>query len=478
MEYSKAKHKNQLLFLPLGGSGEIGMNLNLYHFNGKWIIVDMGIGFASGQIPGVDIIVPETEFLQKIKDDLLAIVITHAHEDHLGAIPYLWEYFPLDIYTTNFNAEFLKAKLNYCDFKKRVKFSIQTQDKPFFIGDFKLNFIQLNHSVPEMNAILIEVDKKKIFHTADWKFDKNPVSGIIDDFDKLKQIGKSGINAMICDSTNVLSDGYSGSEGDLQQSLIKLINKQKNLTVISGFASNVGRIVSIVKSCVNANKKLVICGAAFDRIVTIAKNTGYIDKEVEILKPENIKQYKRNDLVILATGCQGEERAALRRIADNTYPNVKLQKGDTVIFSSKIIPGNDKKIMDLFNTLSMKEVNIITERDHFVHVSGHPNREELRLMYDFIQPRIAIPVHGEKYHLFEHCKFAKKLGVETVHNIANGYCIKINSNNIEKQFKVKSGYIAIDGNSLLPVDSNVIKYRRKLQNSGVVIISILLSKKA
>ena len=462
MTYKKKDHKNKLLFLPLGGSGEIGMNLNLYHYDGKWIIVDMGIGFASGTIPGVDIIIPDTEFLEQIKDDILAIVITHAHEDHLGAIPYLWEFFPVDIYTTFFNAECIKSKLSRSDFKNRVKYQIQEAGKEFRIGAFALTFFQLCHSVPDMNAVLIKVGGKKIFHTGDWKFDDNPVIEVKDDKEQLKQIGELGIDAMICDSTNVLSEGHSGSEGDLQQSLIELIGKQKALTVIGCFASNVGRIVSIAKATSLAKKKLIICGASLDRIIGVARKSGYFDESLEIIPSEQFSKYKRSELVVLATGSQGEPKAALKRMALNSYPHVKLIKGDNVIFSSKIIPGNDKQILELFNIFSKREINIITERDHFVHVSGHPNREELRLMYELIKPKIAIPVHGEKYHIYEHCKFVKKLGIETIINISNGDCFEIDSRGLSA-FKVQSGYVAIDGNSsnkssgpLLVVSNNLI----------------------
>jgi ribonuclease J len=471
MTYNKKVHKNKLLFLPLGGSGEIGMNLNLYHYNGKWLIIDMGIGFASGTIPGVDIIVPETEFLESIKDDILAIVITHAHEDHLGAIPYLWEFFPVDIYTTLFNVEFIKAKLSRSSFKNNVKYKIKKSGEAFQIGDFKLNFIQLCHSVPDMNAVLIEVGGKKIFHTGDWKFDDNPVLGKSNDLDQLKAIGDLGIDAMVCDSTNVLSEGKSGSEGELQKSLIDLIAKQKSLTVIGCFASNVARIISIAKAAKLANKKLMICGASLDRIITVAKKADILDDSIEIIPHEKFTKYKRSELVVLATGSQGEPKAALKRMAHNSYPNVKLIKGDTVIFSSKIIPGNDKQIIELFNIFAKRDINVITERDHFVHVSGHPNRDELSLMYDLIKPNIAIPVHGERYHLREHCKFAENLGVKTVINISNGNCFEVSEKG-ESVFKVNSGYVAVDGNSLLAVDSNIIRTRRKLCDSGVIIINV------
>lgn len=471
------QYKDDTLFLPLGGSEEIGMNLNLYHQDGKWLIVDIGIGFANGTIPGVDVIVPDIEFLHKIEKDIVGIVITHGHEDHFGAVQYLWEYLPsLPIYTSKFTAEFLRVKLEPYDFAKKVKINEVALESKFEVGPFALELIEINHSIPEMNALVLHTKAGKIFHTGDWKFDKNPVLGKADDYEKFRKLGDSGVKAFICDSTNVLSDGHSGSEGDLQESLIEIIGKQKTLTVITCFASNVGRLITIIKAAKMLKKKIVICGRSLQRIIQVAQNTGYIDSLPEVIDLREAAKYKREDLLLVVTGCQGEERATMSRLAHGTYPNIKLQKGDAVIFSSKIIPGNEKKIIPLFNALARKEINVLTEKDHFVHVSGHPNRDELAKMYELIRPEISIPVHGESFHLYAHKKFAYEMGVKHAYYISNGDCLRI-TDKAEKVFEAKSGIMAIDGNSLVKADHAIFKQRRKISENGIVIVNLLLSKR-
>lgn len=472
------QYSKDVLFLPMGGAGEIGMNLNLYHQDGKWLIVDLGIGFANGTIPGVDVVVPDIEFLQTIKKDIVGIVITHGHEDHFGAVQYLWEYLPLPIYTSKFTAEFLRTKLKEFDFSDQVKINEIALESKFSVGTFDLEFVEINHSIPEMNALIFHSNEGKIFHTGDWKFDKNPVLGKPDDYTRFKEIGDSGIKAFICDSTNIMSEGHSGSEGDLQESLIKIISEQKNLTVVSCFASNVGRLITIIKAVRALRKKMVICGRSLQRIIQVAQATGYVDELPEIIDIADVAKYKREDLLLLATGCQGEERAALTRLANGSHPYIKLHKGDSVILSSKIIPGNERKIIPLFNLLARKEVSLITERDHFVHVSGHPNRDELTKMYELIRPEISIPVHGESFHLYAHMKFAKEMGVKSSHYITNGDCFRICGNKAEKVFEVKAGIMAIDGNSIVKIDNVILKQRKKMAENGVVMVSLMTSGRA
>lgn len=468
------KYKEEVLFVPLGGAGEIGMNLNLYQQDGKWIIIDMGIGFSNGTVPGVDIIVPDISFLQKIRKDIVAIVLTHGHEDHFGAIQYLYEYLPeLPIYATKFTAEFLRYKLKEYEFYNRVDIIEVVTDKKFEIENFQLEFLEINHSIPEMNAVIFYSNSGVIFHTGDWKFDKNPVVGRSDPLDRLAEIGKAGVRALICDSTNVLSQGHSGSEGDLQKSLIEIIKKQKNLVIVSCFASNVARIISILQACIESKRKLVICGRSFARIIEVAKKTGYLKKFPEIITLNQVKPYNRNQIMVLATGCQGEENAALMKFAKGSYPQLKLQKNDSVIFSSKIIPGNEKKIIPLMNVLAQRQVDVITEKDEFVHVSGHPNQDELKQMYELIKPASAIPVHGESFHLHAHVKFAQELGVNSSHYIKNGDCFFIGKKEIEKIGEVESGIMAVDGNSIIKIDHAILKQRKKMAESGVVIISLV-----
>ena len=470
------KYKNKLLFIPLGGAKEIGMNLNLYHFNGKWIILDMGIGFASGQIPGVDIVVPDPSFLEEIKQDILAIIITHAHEDHLGSVQYLWDKIQKPVYTSNFTGAFLREKLKEYALHDKVKIHCMEVEKEFAIGDFNIQFIPINHSIPEMNAALISTKEGIVFHTGDWKFDHNPVIGQADDFAKLKKLGKKNILAMTCDSTNIFHSGHSGSEGDLQESLKKIITQQNNLVVVATFASNLGRVISLIEAAKASSRKIVICGRSLDRIVRIGTELGYI-KDQECFVPKGkIKLYPRNKLLIVATGCQGEERAMVTKLAHDEYPNIKMNKGDTLILSSKIIPGNELKINNLLNLFADKKVKIITEKSHFVHVSGHPGQEELKQMYDLIKPQIAIPVHGEAMHVNEHVSFAKKIGIKEVQKVTNGSCVLLAKSGAKIISQVRSGYLGVDGNSLIDVSSPVLKERKILAEHGIIMVYLTLDQ--
>lgn len=470
------KYKNKLIFIPLGGAKEIGMNLNLYHFNGKWIILDMGIGFASGQIPGVDIVVPDPSFLQEIKSDILAIIITHAHEDHLGSVQYLWEQVGKPVYTSQFTGAFLREKLKEYNLQDRVPINIKSVEEDFTLGDFTIKFIEINHSIPEMNAALITTKEGKVFHTGDWKFDHNPVIGQPDDFSKLANIGKEKILAMTCDSTNIFDAGHSGSEGDLQKSLKNIVAKQNNLVVVATFASNLGRVLSLVEAAKHSSRKVVICGRSLDRIVKIGMDLGYIkDRDIFIPKGK-IKLYPRNKLLIIATGCQGEDRAMLTKLSLDEYPNLKIHKNDTLILSSKIIPGNELKINNLLNVFAQKQVEIITEKNAFVHVSGHPGQEELKKMYDLIKPQIAIPVHGEIVHVDAHVKFAKKIGIKEVQKVTNGSCVLLEKSGPKLIGEVKSGYLAIDGNSLINIDNVILKQRKIMGENGIVLVYLTLDK--
>ena len=464
------KYKNNLIFVPLGGAKEIGMNLNLYQFQGKWIMIDMGIGFVNDLIPGIDVLVPDPSFLDEIKKDLLGIIITHAHEDHLGAVQYLWEKVKKPIYTTKFTASFLKEKLREYGLHDVVPIKIRKEEQQFSIGPFALELFPINHSVPEMNAVIITTEQGNIFHTGDWKFDNNPVIGKPDDFGKLKQIGKRNILAMVCDSTNVFNPGHSGSEGDLQVSLKEIIKKQNNLVVVATFASNVSRIISLIEAAKHSARKIVICGRAIERIVKVGVETGYI-KDMECFVPRaKIKQYPRNKLLIVATGCQGEERAAIKRLAFDEYPNIKMQKDDTIILSSKIIPGNELKIHRVLNAFAAKQVRTLTERDHFVHVSGHPGQEELKEMYDLIKPQMVIPVHGEVMHINEHVRFVKKLGIKEVLRVTNGSVSILQKSKSQVIGEVNSGYLGVDGNSLIDIDNVIIKQRRIIAENGIIKI--------
>ncbi|AZL15992.1 ribonuclease J [Rickettsiales endosymbiont of Stachyamoeba lipophora] len=471
------KHKNDLIFVPLGGSGEIGLNLNLYQYQGKWLMVDLGCGFADDYLPGVDVIVPDISFITKHRENLLGIVITHSHEDHLGAVQYLWHELRVPVYATPFTSSFLKAKLtdSFGD-NAGVLIKEFQPDSSLELGPFKIQSVSLNHSSPEMQALFIKTEAGNIFHTGDWKFDHDPIVGLPNNDEVLKSIGDQGVLAMVCDSTNVFNEEYSGSEGDLRESLVKLVAECKNLVTITTFASNLARVETVLYAAQQAGRKVVIAGKSLWRIIQAATDSGYFKEMPEFIDERNIGQYPKKEILLLCTGCQGEQFAAATKIANNAHPNIKFSPGDTIIFSSKIIPGNDKKIFRLFNLFVKMGVEVLTERDHFVHVSGHPGRKELKKMYELIRPQVAVPVHGELTHMHYHAKFAREIGIKQALEVENGDVLHLSAT--DKSMKlgvVEAGYLGVDGLYLLPPKSPIMQARRKMRASGCVFVSIILS---
>lgn len=473
-----SKHRDQLLFVPLGGSNEIGMNLNLYTINGKWLMVDCGIGFASDHLPGIEVIVPDISFIADLKDDLLGLVITHAHEDHLGAVPYLWRELGCPIYATKFTANFLKHKLSEMGPGTKPKVVEMNIGGKCDIGPFGIELVSLTHSIPEMQAVAITTAQGVVMHTGDWKFDEAPIVGPASDYEALKRYGDGKVLAMVCDSTNVFVDGYSGSEGQVRENLIEVMKTCKNRVVVSTFASNLARVHSIIEAAHLAGRVVALAGRSLFRVVEAAKESGYLSEDIEVISDREMMQMKRSDVVLICTGCQGEPRAALTRIARGDHPNIRLQSGDTVIMSSRKIPGNEMKINYVMNKLSEKGVEIITDKDYFIHVSGHPGRDELKRMYEMVRPQIAIPTHGERRHLHEHAKLARQWGAKHAIEAYNGAVVLLSSE-LEPGVvgQVHSGYIAIDGSSLIPTDGEVIRVRRKLRDDGAVFISAVIDQK-
>ena len=475
--FNIGQHRDDFLFLPLGGSNEIGMNFNFYHKDGKWLIIDCGIGFADEDIPGIDITTPKIDFILKNKPDICGMIITHIHEDHIGGVGYLWDFIKCPVYVTRLGKEFLINKLRergidtgaveIHEFEDNVNTEIN-------IGPFAVEMVGITHSVPEMSAIKIRTPFGHVFHTGDWKLDKDPVVGPASNLKRIKEIGKEGVYAMVCDSTNVFSHGWSGSEGDLQKSLYKIIKDQKGRVLITTFASNIARLETIASVAKKLGRHIVIAGFSLHRIVDIAHKCGYL-MDYEFLEPREAKGFNKDKILILCTGCQGETNAALTKIATGIHPNIELEEDDTVIFSSKIIPGNDKRIYSVFNKLILKNINIITERGNEVHVSGHPNRDELEKMYSMVKPRFAIPTHGEQYHIFEHAEFAKKLGVEDSFRIKNGDVVAFRQNGIEKVGVVPSGKMCVDGLLLRDAESNVLKERVILSHAGLVYATVIVN---
>jgi ribonuclease J len=471
------KLKNKLLFVPLGGSGEIGLNVNLYHYEGKWIMVDLGCGFADDLLPGADIVVPDINFIAKLRDKLLGIIITHSHEDHIGAVQYLWDELRVPVYATPFSAAFLRLKLGELYGKNHdVEIKEYAPDMPFALGPFAIEPISLNHSSPEMQALFIKTAAGNIFHTGDWKYDHDPLLGLPNNDEKLANIGKQGVLALVGDSTNVFNEEYSGSEGDLKKSLYKLIDEATGLVVVTTFASNLARVDTVIKVAREAGKKVVVSGRSIWRVLQAATDSGYYKDLPEFVDEKDIGSYNRNDILILCTGCQGETFAATTKMANKNHQYIKLAKGDSIIFSSKIIPGNEKKIFKVFNQLVKMGIEVLTEKDHFVHVSGHPGRKELERMYKLIKPEILVPVHGELMHMHYHARFGREIGIKSALEIENGHVIAFDNETktADTIGEVEAGQLAVDGYYLLPAQSPIMKMRRKLTQAGVVFAHIIV----
>ncbi len=467
-------HADKLLFLPLGGSNEIGLNLNLYQFQGKWIAVDFGIGFTGGKIPGVDIMVPNIDFLTEIKDDLLGMFITHAHEDHYGAIPYLWNELECPLYATPFTATMLESKMAGIGVKSKLPITLVESGKTYDLAPFSCEIIEMTHSVPEMHAIAIRAGGETIVHTGDWRLDPAPTIGSLSDENRLKEIGDEGVLALLCDSTNVHVEGKAESETMVGENLAKIIKKCDGKVAVATFASNVARVESIVKAGREAGRKIGLAGRSLWRVTQAAQENGYL-QGVEFLTEDQAASVPRNELLLICTGCQGEDRAAMGKLAYGKHRTLKLSKGDTVIFSSKIIPGNHLPAYAIQNQFIKQGIEVITEQDDLVHVSGHPGRDELKCLYELVRPKVAIPVHGEARHIHEHAVFAKeKMGVPQVVEIRNGVVLDIAA--VKKIGNVKVGTTAIDGSSLIDSGSGVLKTRSKMENSGCVCVSLVMDK--
>jgi ribonuclease J len=475
MQLNLKKHQKDLLFIPLGGSGEIGMNVNLYHLDGKWLMVDCGLGFAD-DVPGVDMLAADISFIKAHKKNLLGLVITHIHEDHIGAVQHLWQELEVPVYASDFACHFLRAKLQEYPFAKQVKINTIDEKKGLKLGGFDIEFIGLTHSVPEMNALLIKTRHGNVLHSGDWKFDPDPVVGNVSQKEKIKEYGDKGeILALICDSTNAMSAGRSGSEGDIFESLKEIVSGCKQMVGVTTFASNIARVFTIAKVAQSCGRKVCMTGFSLQRLKEIAIQTGYFKDLPPFISDRELKFFNPEEVLIISTGCQGEPNAGTMKIATGKHPNIKFKAGDTVIFSSKIIPGNEKSIFNLFNLFAKRKIKVITEKDRFVHVSGHPNQDELKEMYELAQPKVAVPVHGEFVHLQAHSKMAKEWGVPNAVQIENGKALKISHEKTEIVGEVQTGYFGLDGTQLIPLDGDIIKARNKLQYSGVVIVSLVIS---
>jgi ribonuclease J len=471
------KYKNELLFLPLGGSDEVTMNCNLYHYDGKWIIVDMGIAFAK-DIPGVQVLLPDIKFIKQNLKDFLGIFITHAHEDHIGAIQYLWEELRLPIYASKFATTFLKEKLSFYPFVKKIKFIEVSTNAILTLKPFILEFIPLTHSIPEMNAILIKTDKGNVFHTGDWRFEERPIIGIPTNKNRLKELGnREQVLAMVCESTNIFSDKPTQTEHDLLENLKKIIKENDSGLIVAGiFATNISRIISLAIAARAAGRKIGIVGGAIHKTLRVAMEMKYLPRDMEFVEEEQFAKIARKKLFIIATGCQGQENAGLSRLADDVYKYLKLEKNDTVIFSASEIPGNEIEITNLYNKLADRNINIINKHNDFVHISGHYTKSELVEMYSLVKPKIAISAHGDAMKLIEHERIARELGIKNTIRGKNGSIFKIDKDGIEVIATIKTLESAMDGNRKIGRNNIALIEREKLANAGIIIISFVVDK--
>lgn len=470
--------KNELVFLPLGGAGEVGMNLSLYGYgpegDERWLIVDLGVTFGDGWPPGVDVLMPDPAFIEERVDALEGIVITHAHEDHLGAVQYLWERLRCPVYATPFTANILYRKLSEFRLENVVDVQVVPLSGKFSAGPFDIELITVTHSVPEPNAIALTTPLGTVLHTGDWKFDPGPVVGDATDEKRLRELGEDGVLAMICDSTNIFTPGTSGSEDSLSESLTELIGECEGRVAVACFASNVARLETVAKAAAANGRTVVLAGRSLKRIVSAARETGYL-KDIPPFADEDDAGYLPADKsLIICTGSQGEPRAALARIANGDHPKVTLGAGDTVIFSAREIPGNELAIGRVQNGLVRRGVKVVTERERFVHVSGHPAQDELIQMYQHIRPRVAIPVHGERRHLEAHAQLARDCQVDTAVVAENGQMVRLAPGAGQVVDEVPCGRLALAGDRIVPANGELIRERIRQVFNGTALVTVAL----
>lgn len=466
--------RDQLLFLALGGAGEIGMNLSLYGYGGKWLMVDLGVTFADETMPGIDLLVPDPAFIAERADDLVGLIVTHAHEDHLGAVPWLWQELQCPVWATPFAAHVLRRKLEETGLEKKVPIHIYNPGDVIDLAPFKVTPIGITHSIPESQALAIETPAGLVVHSGDWKLDPQPLVGPESDAAQLKAFGDRGVMALVCDSTNVFKEGESGSEGAVRESLTALLAGRTGRVAVTTFASNVARLETIAQAAAAHDRRVALVGRSLWRITGAARASGYLKDLPDFLTDKDAGYLPDDKVLLLCTGCQGEPRGAMTRIAEGNHPHIALGPKDTAIFSSKIIPGNERQLGRLHNLLAIAGVEVITEKDAFVHVSGHPARDELARMYGWVRPKLAVPVHGEPRHLIEHAKLAKSLGVPETATLRNGQMLQLGPGPVRIVDEVPSGRLAVDGQTLIRPQGAVLTGRRRLMHNGVAFVTLIV----
>ena len=476
----KNAKNDELVFLPLGGSNEVGMNLNAYGFgpahDRKWIIVDVGVTFGDPSTPGVDVIVPDPTFLEG--ENILGIVLTHAHEDHIGALGWLWPRIKAPLYATPFTAYLIREKLRDANILDDVELNEIPLGGDLNLGPFDVTFVTITHSIAEPNGLAIKTPLGTVLHTGDWKIDNDPVVGERTDVETIKRLGDEGVLAMVCDSTNVFVDGVAGSEGDVKVALAALIKDLKGRVAVGCFASNVARMDSVIRAAEAAGRRVALAGRSMHRITAAAKSVGMLSDVKPFLSEQEARVWPEDEILYLCTGSQGEVRAALSRVAEGTHPFIKLGKGDHCIFSSRVIPGNELSIGRLQDKMADRGVRLYTEKDHpGIHVSGHPCRDELREMYSWARPRIAVPTHGMRRHLMEHALLAKDMQVPATVTPRNGDMVRLAPGPAAIIDEVPSGRLFVDGGMLVEEAGEALRERKHAASNGVLVVSFAMDKR-
>ncbi|GMM60367.1 ribonuclease J [Novosphingobium pituita] len=469
------KPGKELLFLALGGSGEIGMNVNLYGCDGKWLMVDLGMTFADPWYPGVELVFADLEFIEARKKDLLGVVLTHAHEDHIGAVPYFAQELGVPLYATPFTARLVNEKLVEAGIERQVELNVIENEGSFDLGPFGIRYVPLAHSIAEGNALLIDTPYGRIFHTGDWKLDDEPRVGTPATEEELTAMGDEGILALVCDSTNVFNAKASGSEGAVRAGLLETIADLKGRrVVVTTFASNVARLQTLAEVAEATNRQVCVAGRSLDRILKVAQASGYLLDFPDTISMDAAMDLPRGEVLILATGGQGEARAALSRIATDQHP-IKLEAGDAVVFSTRQIPGNELAIGRVQNALVQKGVRLITDKQSMIHVSGHPGRPELVALYEWLRPEILVPVHGEIRHMAEQARLGKAEGIPKTIVQKNGDLVRLAPNGPVKLSEERNGRLVLDGDIIAPADGEAMAVRRKLGNNGLISVALAVT---
>jgi ribonuclease J len=468
----------QLYFIPLGGSGEIGMNFNVYCCEGQYLLVDVGITFGDDSTPpGIDVICPDVSALRSVRDQIIGIVITHAHEDHVGALHYLWNKLNAPVYCTPFTASVARRKLGEAGLLDQVPLHEVLPGSHLELGCFTMEWVTLTHSIPEPNALVIQAAGRTVFHTGDWKLDPHPIEGEHYDDRRLLALGESGIEYVIGDSTNATVEGWSGSEAECHKALLQVIAKQPNRVAVTCFSSNTARLSSLGDIAHETGRRVTVLGRSLHNYLQTAKANGYLKNFPDLVPTEDLDYLPRSEQLILATGSQGEPRAAMARLAKGEHQDLLLEPDDTVVFSSKVIPGNEKKLYRLYDLLSQKKVNVVTEQDAPIHVSGHPCRDELRWMYRALRPACVIPVHGEERHMAAHAELATDMGLGSA-RVVNGDVLHLSASGATCIARVQTGRLGLSGSSLVPLNDRALSERRALADGGLMTLTVVLDKKA